>query len=235
MLYDLNVLYPENNNSNEILKTLAVLRDLGYNVIALTVIIAGKLPKNYTNPISKDVESIRAKFPELKILTRATVLLDDSSQHPNLSPLRPLFDLIAVRPMSEKLLQNCTNLDPDLISFPATKRLPYFLRHKTICAAVDKGVRVEIGYSASTSEGRKHVISNASGLIRASRSRGIVISSETDNCLNVRGPYDVTNMAVLWGLDHMRARNAVGKEPGLVVRGAELRKNSYKQTVELVE
>lgn len=51
---------------------------------------------------------------------------------------------------------------------------------------------------------------NAAGLVRATRGRGIVISSEARKAVGVRGPFDVINLATLWGLSQEKGREAVG-------------------------
>lgn len=235
MLYDLNVLWPSDKTTgipSNVYKTLIVLQDLGYTVIALNVIIGGKIsPKNIVNPIDK--KSIGEEFPKLKILSRLTIILDDITQNVNFTTLYSQFDIIAIRPQSEKALQSAsTGLDVDIISLDIGHRLPFYLKHKTLCAAVDRGIKLEICYMTSNNnDSRKNIISNSSAIIRATRKRGIVVSSEADSPLGCKSPYDVTNMAVLWGLDHMHARDAVGKTAGLVVKNAFLRKNSYKQVV----
>lgn len=234
MLYDLNVAWPSDKVTElpaGVFKTLIVLQDLGYTGVALNLTVGGKItPKSLTNPIDK--KAISEQFPGLTIWTRLTIVLDDVSQNVNFTTLYSQFDIIAIRPQSEKTLQSaCTGLDIDLISLDVGYRLPFYLKHKTVCAAVERGIKFEICYGC---ENRKNVISNASSIIRATRRRGIIISSEATSPLQCKSPYDVTNMAVLWGLDHMHARDAVGKSAAAVVQNATLRSSSYKQVVQNV-
>jgi ribonuclease P/MRP protein subunit RPP1 len=51
---------------------------------------------------------------------------------------------------------------------------------------------------------------NAASLIRATRGRGIIISSEARKAVGVRAPFDVMNLATLWGLSQEKGREAVG-------------------------
>lgn len=231
MLYDLNVVY-----SSDIIalkKTIAFLQDLGYTAIAVNYLVSGKLPSNLKCPV--DIEALQTAFPTLTILSRVTMTLDDASQNQNLGPLYSNFDIVAFRPVTEKALQSaCTGLDADLISLPTYQRLGFFLRIKTICAAVERGIKFEICYGASTisADSRRNVITNAASIFRACRKRGIVVSSEASSPLSCRGPADVINLLTIWGLDNGRANDAIKKNAGLVVKSCILRKRSYRQTIQ---
>lgn len=236
MLVDLNVVYDDKDGSDvartRLIKALTIAEDLGYTGVAINTVIQGKIRPGVKSPV--DVADIKKRFPRLSIWTRVTVVLDNISQNQSLTPLYSAFDIVAVRPMTEKAFQSAaTALDIDLISFDMTQRLPFYVRHKTAGAAVERGVKFEITYASAvtTAAGRRHAISNAAAVIRATRAHGIVISSETSRGLYLRGPYDVVNLAVLWGLDHMRARDALGAKALAVVKNARLRSCTYKQVV----
>lgn len=239
-MHDLNVLWSNTINpkgDTKVLNTLAMLQDSGYNVAALNHIVTGKIPSNHKCPIDK--QYLKQKFPKMTILSRITVVLDDNLQQ-SLAPLCSQYDIIAIRPLTEKALQNATTLGSDivdLISLDCSKRIPFFLRHKTVCAGVERGLKFEIIYASSlvSNDSRKHIITNALNIIRSSRKRGLIISSEASSPLHIRGPYDVINLACLWGLDHMRAHDALGKTAAQVVKNSFLRSNSYKQTIMAIE
>jgi ribonuclease P/MRP protein subunit RPP1 len=245
MLCDLNVVWPEELSGGSkktttltpiFTKTLTVVQQLGYTCVALNVILTGKLPANYQSPIN--VSLVQSKFPSLKVLSRVTLVLDESSQHQNFTTLYSQFDLVAVRPLTEKGLQSaCSALEVDIISLDVSKRLPFYLRHRTVGAAIERGIKFEIAYGSSTTsaDGRRHVITNAAALVRATRSRGIIITSEARSPYCCRGPYDVTNLATIWGLDHMRARDSIGRTSELVVKNGQLRQCSYKQVIQVPE
>lgn len=227
MLCDLNVVW---NSATP--RTLAVLNDLGYSHVAVNVILNGKIGPNYKSPVNLD--GINKKFPKLTILTRVTVVLDDSTQNQNLQALYTQFDIICVRPLTEKCLQSaCTSLDIDVISLDMTRRQPFYLRHKTVGAAIERGIKFELTYGAAptSTEARRQIISNAASIIRSSRGRGLILSSEANEPGVCRGPYDVVNLACIWGLDHMRARDGVGRTAEQVVTAGHLRTNSYKQVI----
>ena len=81
---------------------------------------------------------------------------------------------------------------------------------------------------------RRNLISNATQLIRATRGRGIVISSEAKKALACRGPEDVVNLAAVWGLGQEKGREAVGREARAVVVQVEMRRSSFKGVIDVV-
>ena len=81
---------------------------------------------------------------------------------------------------------------------------------------------------------RRNLIGNATELIRATRGKGIVISSEAKRALACRGPWDVINLAAVWGLGQERGREAVGRESRSVVVQAEMKRRSFRGVIDVV-
>ena len=133
----------------------------------------------------------------------------------------------------------CQAFECDLISLDLSIRYPFYFKHKTLAVALQRGIKLEICYGPgvlSTDGGasRRNLISNATQLIRATRGKGIIMSSEARRALACRGPADVINMAVLWGLGQERGVEAVGREARSVVMQAEMRRRSYGGVVDVV-
>ena len=108
-----------------------------------------------------------------------------------------------------------------------------------MASALQRGIRFEVCYGPGVlnSDGgasRRNLISNATQLIRATRGKGIVISSEAKRALACRGPADVVNLAVLWGLGQERGMEAVGKEARSVVVQAEMKRRSFRGVVDVI-
>ncbi|KAK9325212.1 RNase P subunit p30-domain-containing protein [Lipomyces orientalis] len=220
----------------DLYRTVATIQALGYTTIAYEYEISGKIPTNLTSPIQKDVFS--ASLPTVAFLSRITVVLDDAAQSQALPSLTTKFDILAVRPTTEKLLlAACTSLDIDLISLDLSQRLPFYLRHRTLGAAVARGIKIEICYSSTTRQGdnnaRRNLVANAAALFRATRGKGIVISSGATSALECRGPYDVANLATLWGFTQEKGKAAVAADARAVCVHARMRRRSYKQAVEI--
>lgn len=165
--------------------------------------------------------------------------LSDPTQNQRLNSLSQVFDLVALRPTNEKSLLNaCTNLECDLISLDLSVRLPYHFKFKMLAAAVARGIRFEIcygpGVTGSGLEARRNLIGNATALIRATRGRGIIVSSEARRALGVRAPWDVINLACVWGLSQERGKEAVCEEARKVTALARLKRTSWRGIVDVV-
>lgn len=176
----------------------------------------------------------------LHILRRCTIILADPSQNHRLAAVTSHYDILALRPTNERaLLQACQSLECDIISLDLSNRFPFYFKMKTLSLALQRGVRFEICYAPgilATDGGasRRNLISNATQLIRATRGKGIIISSEAQKALACRGPCDVINLAVVWGLGQERGTEAVGREARSVIVQAEMRRKSFKGVIDVI-
>lgn len=236
MYYDLNIPYIANHG--ELQQTMAFLSELGYNTIALDFAITGKVPADISNQIPTPLPFTTPK--SLLILRRCTLHLSDPSQNHRLPTLSSAYDMLAIRPDNEKSLQQaCQTLECDLISLDLSTRFPFYFKHTAMASALQRGVKFEICYGPGilNSDGgasRRNLISNATQLIRATRGRGIVISSEAKRALACRGPADVVNLAVMWGLGQEKGMEAVGNEARGVVAQAEMKRRSFRGVIDVV-
>ena len=229
--HDLNV--PYTSNAQDLSHTLEFLAELGYSQVALSLTITGKLP---ATPPPVPLPSPLPK--NLTFHTRLTLTVSDPSQNHRLAVLQGSYSLIALRPTTDKALALCCqSLECDLISLDLSVRLPFILKFKTVASALQRGVRFEICYSPGItggSDARKNLISGGTALIRATRGRGLVISSEAKSALGLRGPWDVVNLAAVWGLGQERGKEAVCEEAGKVVRLARLKRESFRGVVDVI-
>jgi len=68
------------------------------------------------------------------------------------------------------------------------------------------------------------------GIVRATRGRGILVSSEAKRTADLRGPYDVINLGTFWGM-----KQDVGMGDGKrVVLHSEARRLTYKGAVQVL-
>jgi ribonuclease P/MRP protein subunit RPP1 len=230
--YDLNI--PYDSNVQTLSRTLAFHAELGFTQIAVALSITGKIP---ATPPPVPLNSITVP-KSVSLLTRLTLHIHDPSQNHRLVQLQSAYNLIALRPTTEKALGLCCNsLECDLISLDFAVRLPFILKFKTVASALQRGIRFEICYSPGItggSDARRNLISGATALIRATRGRGIIISSEARSALGLRGPWDVINLAVVWGISQERGKEAVCEEARKVVQLARLKRESYRGLVDVV-
>lgn len=230
--YDLNL--PHISNNQDLARTLAFHAELGFTQIAVSLHITGKIPS--TLPMVPLETIIVPK--SVKLLTRLTLTISDPSQNHRLASLQSHYNLVALRPTTDKALALCCgSLECDLISLDLSTRLLFILKFKTVASALQRGIRFEICYSPGItggSEARRNLISGATALIRATRGRGLIISSDARNALGLRGPWDVINLAVVWGMGQERGKEAVCEEARKVVQLARLKRESFRGVVDIV-
>ncbi|KAI8955596.1 RNase P subunit p30-domain-containing protein [Xylaria longipes] len=154
--------------------------------------------------------------------------------------------------------------DVSIISLDLTVRQPFTFRPKPCMFAVNRGVRFEVCYSqvlqgpapahvlglkgskdgsgghaggagaAVDARARATFIGNVSSLIRATRGRGIIISSEARSVLGLRAPADVVNLLHVWGLSTDRATEGIGVLPRGVVVNEGLKRSGFRGVVDIV-
>jgi ribonuclease P/MRP protein subunit RPP1 len=140
--------------------------------------------------------------------------------------------------VDEKTLQlACGSLDCDIISLDLSQRFQFHFKFKTLSEAIKLGKKIEICYGQGLlgdSQGRRNLISNVTQLIRATRARGLIISSEAKTAVACRGPWDAINLATVWGLGQEKGYEAVTKEARNAVVGAQLKRTSFRGVVNVV-
>lgn len=106
-------------------------------------------------------------------------------------------------------------------------------------AAVSRGVRFEICYSqallATDPRGRANFISNATNLIRATRGRGIIISSEAKSAFGLRAPADIVNLFNVWGLQSEKAMEGLRTIPRSVVVNEGMKRDGFRGVINIVQ
>ena len=207
---------------------------MGYTTVALSQTVSGKLPQNISPP------PLPQNAPKsLQLLTRLNLTLSDPAQNQRLNNLTHVYDFVALRPTNEKALLNaCTNLECDVISLDLSVRLPFHFKFKMLSAAISRGVRLEIcygpGVTGSGLDARRNLIGNAMSLIRATRGRGIIVSSDARRALGLRAPWDVINLACVWGLSQERGKEAICEEARKLTALAKLKRTSWRGIVDIV-
>ncbi|KAH8813129.1 RNase P subunit p30-domain-containing protein [Xylogone sp. PMI_703] len=238
MLYDLNVPWSSTQSPQELQRTISFLSELGYNVLALNHIISGPLPAQITNPIP-ETQSFSIP-PKVTLLRRCTLIISDPNLNYRLQAVAAAYDILALRPTTEKAFMSACLSIPDhsIISLDMTQRHPFPFRPKPFMTAVNRGVRFEISYAQATLEdtvSRRNFISNCLSIIRATKGRGLIISSEARSALAVRGSHDVINLMAVWGLGTERGTQALELNPRAVVVNEGLKRTSYKGVVNVVD
>lgn len=246
MFCDFNIPYPVQGNGkiNEeqlinLKKILNMLQKFGYEAVAFNSTISGKIPTNGSNPIQTIPVDTSNNKKDIKQFSRLTIIINDASQNYALNSNNETisaYDIIAVQPQNEKIFQlACSVLDIDIISLDFSTRLPFYLKLPMVNLAIERGIHFEITYGASIRDttARKHLISNAANLVRVTRGKNIIISSEAQKALEIRGPYDIINLASIFGLNQALAKNCLTRNCRSVLLHSKTRKSIHKGVVSI--
>ncbi|KAK3398110.1 RNase P subunit p30-domain-containing protein [Sordaria brevicollis] len=181
------------------------------------------------------------------VLRRVTLTVTDpSTTNYRLLDFARSYDLLALRPTNDKAFSwAClsTTEPPAIISLDLTQFLGFHIHHRTAMAAVHRGTRFEICYSQAFASGnnvdaqraRSNFISNVLGLLRATKGRGIIVSSEARSALGLRGPADVINLLAVWGLGPEKGTEALGTGPRAVVVNEGVKRRGFRGVVDIVQ
>ncbi|KAJ1566145.1 Ribonuclease P protein subunit p30, partial [Cladochytrium tenue] len=176
-----------------------------------------------------------APIDAVRQLKRFTLVLEDHAVNPDLGNANlASYDLLAVQPTTEKAFQlACLQLPVDVIAVDLGQRLPFYFRRTTVGAAVVRGVHFEIGYGPCIRDqtARRNLLSNAQALVNASGGKNIIITSQAQRAMDLRGPYDIVNLATLFGLSHDQAKKCLTSNCRSVLYHAATRRDTYRGVV----
>jgi len=107
-----------------------------------------------------------------------------------------------------------------------SRRLDFALKRPSVSQAIARGIHFEITYSTALKDtsNRSHLISNAMTLVRATKGKNIIISSEAKVALDIRGPYDIMNLGTLFGMPFDISKRTVSSRCDSALVHGETRK-----------
>ncbi|XP_076616729.1 ribonuclease P protein subunit p30 isoform X3 [Chaetodon auriga] len=231
---DLNLSYTtDKSRLQSLIETAA---HLGFSTVALNYVFEPMAKKKQEIPSPTPINDLIDPLPvvqgrsrPIRVLNRLTVVMSDSSHfRPNAAEYRR-FDLLAVLPTTEKLFHAaCMTYDVDIICISVTEKLPFFFKRAPVSGAVDRGLVFEVSYSAAIRDStmRRYTIANAVSLVDTCKGKNMILSSAAEKPLELRGPYDITNLGLLFGLSDGDAKEAVSSTCRSVVLHAETRKTA---------
>lgn len=222
---DVNVPFCE---QNELVKKIKFAEKLGYEGVAINYELPELLleaKKGKKDKVSvKSPDEIRVKEDVLKAaigptrkpfqqLTRISVVLSDVSQSYIIqnATVRS-FDIIAVKPTSEKTFQQaCSVLNVDIIIIEVLEKLAFQLKRNMLNVAIRRGIHFELQYSHAIRDVslRTYLISNAQKLVFWCKGKNIILSSGCQKAMEIRGPFDVANLGILFNMNENQAKDAV--------------------------
>ncbi|KAM4032076.1 ribonuclease P protein subunit p30 [Anomaloglossus baeobatrachus] len=237
---DLNV-----TNCTDVKKLQSIIEmaaHLGYSAVAINHVAEFEKKKvEIVKPISiKDLfpspPTVQGKLTPIHILTRLTIKASDPSHYNVLrstSPVTRLYDIVAVYPTTEKLFHAaCTNIDVDMICINVTEKSPFFFKRPSINSAIERGIFFELIYTPAIKDSsiRRYTISNAINLMEICKGKNVIISSGAEKPLELRGPYDVATLALLFGLSERSAKAALSTNCRAALLHGETRKTAFGVT-----
>ncbi|KAJ2756362.1 RNA-binding RNA processing protein rpp1 [Coemansia pectinata] len=196
-------------------------RALGYQVVALNQTINSKLVPEHL-AVWKSMPAIKdavyswnretgarvggSSFDgvprgKIRVLRRLTVIVSDTAQSQSLtgsgSATTAEYDVVAVRPTSDKLLSAASSgawEAVDIISLDMGGRWGYFVKHKIAGQVLANGLTLEISYQPALTDSatRQQWVSNAASIVRVTRGRGVVWTSGARQAFDLRSPYDIS-------------------------------------------
>ncbi|KAJ2738494.1 RNA-binding RNA processing protein rpp1 [Coemansia sp. BCRC 34301] len=213
-------------------------RALGYQVVALNQTISSKLVPGHlavwrSMPEIKDAEyswdretgaraggnaADRVAHGKIRVLRRLTVVVSDAVQGQSLAgsggATSAEYDVVAVRPTSDKLLSAASSgaWDAvDIISLDMGGRWGYFVKHKTAGQALATGLVLEISYQPALTDSvtRQQWVSNAASIVRVTRGKGIIWTSGARQAFDMRSPYDITALGEVLQLNGDLSKRAL--------------------------
>ncbi|KAF6033461.1 RPP30 [Bugula neritina] len=144
-----------------------------------------------------------------------------------IKPALEKFDIIAARPQDDKALERLLDEEIDIISLDGGLKSAYFLKKELIKKVMVKDLVFELEYAPCVSDSSVmgNTIQLAQDLLTFCKGKNLILSSGHSNPLYIRGPYDVINLAVLFGLPTNLAKETVFGGALNVVKYAEGRKS----------
>ncbi|XP_063291360.1 ribonuclease P protein subunit p30 [Pelobates fuscus] len=233
---DLNIM---NTDVKRLKNIIEMAAHLGYSTVAVNHLVEfDKKKTEIAKPMSvTDIFSspptVQGKCKPIKILNRLTIIASDPS-HCNVlrstSPSTRWYDIVAVFPKTEKLFHAaCTNIDVDLVCINVTEKQPFFIRKPPINAAIERGIFFELIYTPAIKDSsiRRYTISNALSLMQFCKGKNIILSSGAERPLEIRGPYDVSTLGLLFGLSEGASKAAISTNCRAVLLHGETRKTAF--------
>ncbi|XP_058447661.1 ribonuclease P protein subunit p30 [Malaya genurostris] len=224
---------PYNSSVKELKEILKELQDLGYKNVAIEQVYdhinnPGD-KKNDPIPAAADLSILSKELKgHLRLLNRLTIIYADNSVTliMNRSANLRRYHLLSVVPTTDDAFQHaCQTVNCDIISYNndtvrgKMSRKYYFL-------AVSRNIMFEIKYGPAiiNSNHRKDIINRAHRYHSYGKSKNVIITSEARNRFHVRGPYDIANLGLIFGLSEEQSKNAILGAPRKILIAAEARR-----------
>ncbi|XP_041714460.2 ribonuclease P protein subunit p30-like isoform X3 [Coregonus clupeaformis] len=207
---DLNISYTtDKKRLQSVIETAA---HLGYSTVAINYVVDLEQNKQEIGK-PKCVSELFDTFPIVQ------------------KPLREYkaYDLVAAYPKTEKLFHAaCMEFTIDIICVAVTEKLPFFFKRSSVSGAIERGVFFEISYTPAIRDStmRRYTIANALSLMETCKGKNVIVTSGAEKPLELRGPYDISNLGLLFGLSEGDGKAAISTNCRAVHLHGEKRKTA---------
>nr|CAI5864662.1 unnamed protein product [Callosobruchus analis] len=219
-------------NEDNLQKHLSALYNYGYRTIAINQLIddgdtepkkkkkkgEAREPQDVV-PIPFDLTKLeqlvnKLEFDSFVILNRLTIQFAnlETLHRITKSPNFKKFHIVAAAPTTpQALAHTCSTLEADIFTFDPENKFTLRLNRKMYYQLVDRGYHFELQYAPAIlhSTKRKNLIHAAHLFHMFGKSRNIIISSGADRLDLLRGPYDIINLGLIFGLSELQCKTAI--------------------------
>lgn len=218
---DLNIILPR--DPVKVKPLMNCLIEYGYKTIAINEFVDDssftKEPKKVKSkdiiPLPCNIVDLIKEFEgKLKILRRLTVSFSEVANVHKLNQSRNLkkYDIFAVIPKTADAMQHALSvMEIDLISFDPTESISPRSSRKLYKQAANRGVYFEIMYSPALIDSRirKNIIQLSHFYHLWNKSKNVILTSGASKNLEIRGPYDIANLGLLFALSEEQSKRAL--------------------------
>ncbi|XP_058748464.1 protein GAMETOPHYTE DEFECTIVE 1 [Vicia villosa] len=186
--------------------------------------------------LHRDLLGVQSSTP-FRQYTRLTVCVENPLQGNALNdgnPILKTYDLVAVKPLNQTAFDiACERMAVDIISIDFSAKLPFRLKQSMVKMATQRGVVFEVSYAGLIADVqlRRQLISGAKLLIDWTRGRDVVFSSAAPSVNELRGPCDVANLLLLFGLSKEQAKASISNNCRVLLANALRRKRFHKEAI----
>lgn len=188
---------------------------------------------NKKDPVPKPTRltELRAKFGgQIRLLNRLTVIFKENTISLVLNKSSNIsgYDIIAAQPTTDdSLAYACQCLTCDIITYEVDETFQFLnVNRKLYYNAVDRNVAFELKYAPAivNSMHRRDTIAQAHFYHSTGKSRNLLISSGATNAFQLRSPYDIANLGLIFGLSEAQSKQAIRDIPNKSLHWAQARR-----------
>ncbi|KYB27157.1 ribonuclease P protein subunit p30 [Tribolium castaneum] len=214
-------------DNNKYESTIKLLYDFGYRTIAINQTIdaneleqkkkkkKGELREGPSDFVPEPYKITPLEgYEDLTILNRLTIIFSNQDVMHKItkSSHYKKYHIIAVLP--ETVQANafvCSSFEADILCFRPENKNHIKRSRKMYKQLIDRGYHFEIPYAPAIEDAalRRNIIHMAHLYHIFIKSRNVIVSSLAERPSLLRGPYDIINLGLIFGLNEEQAKNSI--------------------------